>query len=80
LVNGVKGCQDEWTGSIAVGSTSFIETIRACLGFKAIGRDIKEGDGAYQLSESTALYGTDFKAEKNDIDLETTYFWDLKVE
>ena len=79
-MNGVKGCQDEWTGSIAVGSTSFIETIRARLGFKAIGRDVKEADGAYQLRESTALYRADFKTEKSDIDLENTYLWDLKVE
>lgn len=77
LGNGVKGRQDEWTGSIAVRSKSFIETIKARLGFKAIGRGIKEGDGAYQLRESAALYGVDFKAKKSDIDLENTCLWDL---
>jgi putative transposase len=80
LGNGEKERQDEWTGSIAVGSNSFIETVKARLGFKAIGRDIKGGDGAYQLRESTALYEAHFKAEKNDIGHENTYFWDLKIE
>ena len=80
LVNGVKGRQDEWTGSIAVGSKSFIETIKARLGFKAIGRVIKEGDGAYQLRESAALYEAHLKAEKSDIGPENIYFWNLKTE
>jgi len=72
--------QDEWTGSIAVGSKSFIETVKARLGFKAIGRDIKGGDEAYQLRESAAFYEAHFKAEKSDIGPKNTYFWDLKIE
>lgn len=80
LGNGAKERQDEWTSSIAVGSKSFVETIKERLGFKAIGRDIQGGDGAYQLRESAALYGAHFKAEKRVIGPENTYFWDLRIE
>ena len=40
LGNGTKSRQDEWTDSIAVASKSFIEKVKALLGFKAKGRDI----------------------------------------
>jgi putative transposase len=69
--------QEEWTSSVAVGSKLFIETIKARLGFKAMGRDIKAGDGAYQLRESAAPYGAHFMAEKSDIGPENAYFWDI---
>ena len=36
-----KERQDEWTGSIAVGSRSFIENVKALLGFRAKGREIR---------------------------------------
>jgi len=80
LGNAAKARQDEWTSSIAAGSKSFVETIKERLGFKAIGRDIQGGEGAYQLRESAALYGTHFKAEKVVIGPENTYFWDLRIE
>ena len=37
LANGLKGRQEEWTDSIAVGSKSFIEQVKEFLGFKAKG-------------------------------------------
>lgn len=79
LRDGAKGHQDEWTSSIAVGSKSYVENIKEFLGIKAKGRDIQERDGAYQLSESAALYETHFKAEKGNIGLENTYFWGLSI-
>ena len=80
LGDGVKKRQDEWTGSIAVGSKSFIENVKARLGFRAIGRDVIEGDKGYQLRESPADYKSLFEAEKDDIGIENTYFWDVKIE
>jgi putative transposase len=38
LGDGAKNRQDKWTGSIAVGSRSFIENVKALLGFRAKGR------------------------------------------
>jgi hypothetical protein len=33
-----------------------------------------------KLRESAALYGAHFKAEKSDIDLENTFFLDVRIE
>lgn len=41
LGDGRKNRQDEWTRSIAVGSRSFIENVKALLGFRAKGRRVK---------------------------------------
>jgi len=39
LGDDAKGHHDEWTASIAVGSRSFIENVKALLGFRAKGRE-----------------------------------------
>ena len=78
--DGAKERQDKWTGSIAVGSKSFIEDAKARLGFRAKGRNMVEGGKGYQLRESPAQYKALFEVENEDIDLENTYFWDVKAE
>ena len=75
-----KERQDEWTGSVAVGSKSFIESVKASLGFRAKGRDVIQSGEGYQLRESPMPYKIVFKAENEDIDPENTVFWDVKVE
>jgi hypothetical protein len=42
-----KKRQDEWTGSIAVGSKGFIENVKAHLRFRAKGRDVIEAGEGY---------------------------------
>ena len=66
-------------GSIAVGSRFFIEKVKACLGFRAKGRDVIESGERYQLRESPAHYKALLEVENEDIDLENIYFWDVKV-
>jgi len=80
LANGLKGRQEEWTDSIAVGSKSFIEQVKKYLGFKAKGREITEGDEGYHLREEAANYMTVLRAEKDDIDPENTYSWEINSE
>jgi hypothetical protein len=75
-----KERQDEWTGSVAVGSKSFIESVKASLSFRAKGRDVIPSGEGYQLRESPATYKVLFEAEKEDIDPENTVFWDVKDE
>jgi len=77
LGDGAKNRQDEWTGSIAVGSRLFIEEVKALLGFKAKGRAVIEGNEGYQLREDSADYKALFVAEKDDIGPENTYFGDV---
>ena len=63
-----------------VGSKSFIENVKACLGFRAKERDVIEGGEGYQLRESPTYYKSLFEAEKDNIGIENTYFWDVKIE
>ena len=76
LGNGPKIRQDEWTDSIAVGSRSFIENVKTLLGFRAMGREVKEGGGGFQLREGPASYKALFRPEKRDIGPKNTYYWD----
>jgi len=80
LGEGVEIRQEEWTRSIAVGSRSFIENVKALLGFRAKGRDVIEGCEGYQLREGVAHYKALFEAENGDIGPENTYLWDIKAE
>ena len=54
LGDGSKNRQDEWMDSIAVGSRTFIEKLKALLGFRAKGRKVQEGGEGYQLREDPA--------------------------
>ena len=74
------GRQDQWTGSIAVGSGTFIEKIKELLGFRAKGRDVVEGDEGYHLREETGGYRVLFEAEKGDISPDNTHLWDVNNE
>ena len=74
LGDGSKSRQDEWTGSIAVGSKPFIEKVKGHLGFRAMAREIKEGGGEYQLREGVVSYKALFGPEKSDIGLKNTQF------
>src|SRR4030042_2680638 len=63
LGDGQKIRQEEWTSSIAVGSRSFVEHVKALLGYRAKGRDIIGGNEGYQLREGSASYKALFGAE-----------------
>jgi putative transposase len=80
LGDGPKNRQEGWTDSIAVGSRTFIENAKALLGFKAIGRDVQEGGGGYQLREGAISYNALFGPEKRDIGPKNIYFWDINYE
>jgi putative transposase len=64
---GARGRRDEWTGSIAVGIRSFIESVKERLGVRAKGRDVVKIGEDYQLRESPTLYNALFEAENEDI-------------
>ncbi len=80
LGDGERIRQEEWTSSIAVGSRSFVEHVKALLGFRAKGREVIGGSGGYQLREGSAPYKAFFLAENDDISLKNTYFWDVNNE
>jgi len=77
LANGNNQRQTQWTEGIAVGSKSFIETIREKFGALAKGRKILETDGDFQLREETASYIANYGHENGNIGSENTFLWDI---
>jgi putative transposase len=77
LGNGEKSRQDGWSKSIAVGSRSFVETVKEFLGIRAKGRDVVEGGQGYQLREAAADYKPLLEGKNEDIGFENAYFWNL---
>jgi len=63
-----------------VGSRSFVEHVKALLGFRAKGRDVIGGNEGYQLREGSAPYKALFGAENDDRGVENTYSWDVNNE
>jgi hypothetical protein len=49
------------------------------LGFRAKGREVMEDDKGYQLREGSAPYKALSGAENDDIGLENTYLWEIKI-
>jgi putative transposase len=78
--DGQKTRQEEWTSSIAVGSRSYVEQVKAILGFRAKGRDVIGGNEGYQLREESAAYKALFGAKNEDVGLENAYFWKVNAE
>ena len=58
----------------------FFEKVKNPLSFRAKGREVIEGFWGYQLRERSAGYEAFFGAQKDDIGLENTYFWEVKSE
>ena len=55
-----------------MGSRSFVEKVKALLGFNAKGRNVIEGSEGYQLREGAVHYTAFFGTEKDDIASEDT--------
>ena len=51
LETGKVNRQDEWTGSIAVGSRGFVKNVKVLLGVSAKGGNVIEEGERYQLRE-----------------------------
>lgn len=65
-----SGKENKWTQSIAVGSKTFIETMKEALGFRAKGRKIICADDTFELREVIAPYG-----KATDQESGNTYLW-----
>lgn len=76
LANDNNNRQSQWTESIAVGSKSFLEDIKAKLGVLAKGREVI-GDDGLQLREEAGIYHSVFGGKKDDIVHLNACFWDV---
>ena len=68
-----SGKENKWTQSIAVGSKTFVETMKEALGFRAKGRKIICVDDTFELREVIAPYG-----KATDQDSGNSYLWNQK--
>ena len=62
--------EDKWTQSIAVGSKTFIETMKKGLGYRAKGRKIIGAEDTFELREAVAPFGN-----ADNLDSGNTYLW-----
>ncbi|WP_028584732.1 transposase [Desulfogranum mediterraneum] len=75
LLEGEAQREGYWTQSIATGSRSFVEAVKAQMRSFATGRQIREKADCYELRESPSLYIASFGTEKDNIDVENLLFW-----
>ena len=73
--------ESHWTESIAAGSKSFVEKIKARLGFKAKGRSITGNDGQYQIREDVPHFGNPSSpgfepVSVADVAMTNTFVWE----
>ena len=66
-----RGKENKWPQSIAVGSKTFIEKLKATLGLRAKGRKIISDDNTFELREVPTSYG-----KANNLDSGNTLLWD----
>lgn len=76
LGDGATIRNSQWTESIAVGSKSFVETIKKNMAARAQGREIENCNGTFHLREKPETYITHFEAGKYDIGPQNTFSWE----
>ncbi|MCD6185715.1 MAG: transposase, partial [Deltaproteobacteria bacterium] len=67
--------ETKWSQSIAVGSKSFVESIKEKLGIRAKGRKVGESGELYHLREAQVSYNSDFTPENSELKTKNTCFW-----
>jgi hypothetical protein len=54
-----------------------VEAVKNQMGGFAIGRQIRKNAKSFELQEPQPVYNAFFKVEKNDIETENLWFWNL---
>jgi putative transposase len=70
----------KWTESIAVGDKEFVLKTQDNLEAKAIGRNVVQNNGIYELRGSQTPYNSVFDPEKCALSQKNSYFWNLSFE
>ena len=78
--NGLASRDDRWSEAIAVGSLTFVETVKNEPGFKASHRDVIGSKGSYALREPAEAYGRNFAGESGALRFQNTFLWDEIVD
>ncbi len=72
--------ESRWSEAVAVGSLSFVNTVKSELGFKAAHREVIEQGETYVLREESEAYRSNFAGENEVLSSETARFWDENPE
>jgi putative transposase len=80
LENGCAPRDDRWSEAIAVGSLSFVESVKGELGRKALHRDVEQVGGAYTLREESETYDGSLPSETEPLSSKNTLPWNESLE
>ena len=79
LAKGSRTRQPEWTESIAVGSSTFVEGVKKKLELRAKGRKIREVSTHHELREPRSAYNAHFGSENEALSTNNTFYLDVKT-
>ncbi len=68
----------KWTRSIAVGCENFVNEVERKMRSLSVGRRVRPIKDGYELRETIDTYNAHIEAEKCDIGVNNTWFWDEK--
>jgi REP element-mobilizing transposase RayT len=80
LESGLAVRDECWSEAIAVGSLSFVESVKNQLGAKAAHRDVRETDGSYRLREPAETYTATFSGQLEFLRPQNTFLWGETVD
>ncbi|MGH7928261.1 MAG: transposase [Candidatus Binatia bacterium] len=72
--------EGRWSEAVAVGSLSFVNTVKSELGYKAAHREVIEQGETYVLREEGEAYSSNFASEKEVLSSENARFWNENPE
>ena len=72
--------ESRWAEAVAVGSLSFVNTVKSELGFKAAHREVIEQGETYVLREESEAYRSNFAGENEVLSAENARFWSENLE
>jgi hypothetical protein len=72
--------ESRWSEAVAVGSLSFVNTVKSELGFKAAHREVTEQRETYVLREESEAYRSNFAGENEALSSENARFWNENLE
>jgi hypothetical protein len=67
--------ESRWLEAVAVGSLSFVNTVKSELGFKAAHREVIERGETYVLREESETYRSNFAGKNEMLSSENASFW-----
>jgi hypothetical protein len=75
LANRQNRQEDQWSQTIAVGSTRYVETVKTVLGVSALHREVTPLNSGHTLWEPQTAYTAHFDTKNTGLRAENTVPW-----